>query len=147
MDSETQTVLQELLRRESRSVLTYVAEAFPWGNSRQVPALIQLQELIAREREAIARLGQLLVRRRIELPYLGSYPSSFTTINFLSLDYLIPRLIDAERRAIVELEYDLKRLHDPEAHKQIEDFLTLKRRHLVELEGLASPQTEPATVP
>jgi hypothetical protein len=146
MDQETQNTLQEILRRESRSVLTYVAEAFPWGNARQVPALLHLQELIARARDAIARLGQLLVRRRVELPFLGSYPSSFTTINFLSFDYLIPRLIDAERRAIVELEYDLKKLHDAEARTHIEEYLTLKRRHLVELEGLASPQPEPATV-
>jgi hypothetical protein len=140
IDAHSQQVLQDLLRRESRSVLTYVAEAYPWTTWAEEKTLADLQQLIAAEREAVACLGRFLVRQRIPLPYLPPYPAHFTTINFLALEFLLPRLIEQERRSIADLERDLAALKDPAAKAEVEKLLTLKRRHLPRLEELASAQ-------
>jgi hypothetical protein len=138
IDLATQTVLQEILRRESRSLLSYVGEAFPWAGADEGEALSLLRQMVRDEGRAVAALGQFLVRRRIGLPYVGPYPTGFTTINFLALDYLLPRLADAERRAIADLERELALIKDEAARRQVQDLLDVKRRHLPALEALAA---------
>ena len=142
IDSHTQIVLQDILRRESRSVLRYVSEAFPWINSTEEKSLAALQRLIAAERDAVVRLGQFLVRHRVTLPFLPSYPASFTTINFLALDYVLPLLVEHERHSIADLERDLTALKDQFARAEVEKLLAVKQRHLPELEALIPSQTQ-----
>jgi hypothetical protein len=142
LDSQTQNQLQELLQRESRSFLQYVRDSFPWITSEEKPALAQLQTLIEEERRATAALAKFLTRQRIPLPYLGSYPVTFTTLNFISLDHLLPILADSERRAITDLESDLASFADPECCHEVQKLLDLKRRHLKALETLAAAHPE-----
>lgn len=136
IDAHSQALLQDILRRESRSVLLYVDEAYPWTTATEQKSLADLRQLIAAERQALTSLGRFLLRQRIPLPFLSSFPSDFTTINFLAFDYVLPRLIDYERRSIAELERDLSALKDPAAHAEVEKLLALKRRHLPQLETL-----------
>jgi hypothetical protein len=145
IDAHSQTLLQDILRRESRSVLLYVDEAFPWTTATEQKALTDLRQFIAAERQALTSLGQFLLRQHIPLPFLPPFPVSFTTINFLAFDYVLPRLIDYERRSIAELERDLHALKDPAAHAEVEKLLALKRRHLPQLEALV-PAQAPASV-
>ena len=140
IESHTQKLLQDILLRESRSVLAYVAEAYPWAPSSEEKHLKDLQNIVHAEREAVVELGRFLVRRRIPLPYLPPYPAHFTTINFLALDFLLPRLIEHERISIADLERDRAVLKDPEAQAEVEKLLTLKRQHLRRLEELACAQ-------
>jgi hypothetical protein len=120
----------------------YVGEAYPWTTATQTKALAAVQQLIAEEREAVARLGQFLVRQHVPLPFLPSYPAHFTTINFLALDYILPRLLEHERTSTVDLERDLHAMKDATARAEVESLLALKRRHLPQLEDLASPQPQ-----
>jgi hypothetical protein len=152
IDPHTQTLLQDILRRESRSVLMYVAEAYPWTTSTQTEALAALQQLIAEEREAVASLGRFLVRQHVPLPFLPSYPSHFTTINFLALDFILPRLLEHERRSLADFERGVPSLKDPAARTEVEKLLAVKRRHLPRLEELvksqhAAPASEPSAQP
>ncbi len=142
IDPHTQTVLEDILRRESRSVLRYVAEAFPWINSTEEKSLATLQQVLAAEREAVIGLGQFLLRNRGMLPFLPSYPASFTTINFLALDYVVPLLVERERRSIAELERDLASVKGPAARAEVEKLLAVKKRHLPELEVLIPSRTQ-----
>ncbi len=139
IDAQTQAVLQEIVRRESRSLLIYVGDAFPWTTSRGEATLGALRSVIEAERAAVNALGQYLARRRLPQAPLGSYPSYFTTLNFVGLDYLLPRLVAAERSSILELEQGLGRVGDAEAKAQVQKLLGAKRSHLTALEGLAIP--------
>ena len=138
IDAQTQKLLQDILCRESRSVLIYVAEAYPWTSRTEQKSLVDLQQLIGAEREAVACLGRFLVRHHIPLPYLPSFPAHFTTINFLALDFLLPRLVEQERRSIADLERDRAALKDPAAQAEVDKLLALKRQHLARLEELAA---------
>jgi hypothetical protein len=123
--------------------LLYVGAAYPWTTADHASAVQSLRQLIREEEQALAALGQFLTRRRVALPVLGAFPSRFTTINFLALDYVLPRLIQEQQHAITELQRDLAGLVDNEARQQIQHLLDLKRRHQISLEGLLEQQPQP----
>ena len=85
IDPQTRDLLQAIARRESRSLLSYVGEAFPWVSADGGAALAKLQQIVAEDREATAALGRFLTRRRMSPPFTGAYPSGFTAFNFLAL--------------------------------------------------------------
>jgi hypothetical protein len=144
-DHQTQARLQEILQRESRSVLSYVGDAYPWTSASAEESLHSLRTLVAAEGQAVTEFGEYLVRRRMPTPVLGSYPASFTTINFLSLSYLLPRLLEAERRSVAELQRDLPAITDAGARAQLDKLLAVKRRTLEGLERLTPQRTQPAS--
>jgi hypothetical protein len=137
MDAPTQALLLDVVRRESCSVLAYMHDAYPWATSREESALAALRRLAADEGRAVAALGEFVVRRRLPPPVPDSYPSGFTTLNFLSLDYLLPRLTEAQQRSVEQLESDLSRATDPDARTELGKLLAAKRRTLDGLESLA----------
>jgi hypothetical protein len=145
MNAATVALLQEIVRRESRSMLTYVGEAFPWTSSRGADALARLKEIVATHNNAVAALGQYLTKLRQPLGYLGSYPSNFTTINFLSLEYILPKLVASERANVAALDRDLHSISDKDARAQIEKLLDVKKKQLEKLEFLAASHTKAAT--
>ena len=144
MDGASQELLQRVLRRESLALLQYAREAFPWTRIGEDKALAELRDVIDEDRQALADLGRFLTRRRVPLPYIGSYPADFTTVNFISLDYLLPRLLAEQRREVGTLEAEVPAATDPEAREQLVRLLDLKRRHLGVLERLAAENRQPA---
>jgi hypothetical protein len=147
MDSLSVSLVQDIIRREGRSLLQYVSEAFPWATTEERAALAELTKIIEEERKGAANLAKLLTRHHASLPYVGTYPMVFTNINFASLDYLVPLLIEHQKRAISHLERDLALLHDKEARAEIQKILAIKERHLSQLEKLIPAKPAPAPVP
>jgi hypothetical protein len=133
------TLLPELLRRESRSYLHYIRESFPYARGSDEQLRAQIVALAAAEDVEIARVGRLLQRRRITLPFFGSFPVSFTSSNFLSISYVLPRLVADQKQMLADLERDLKLISEPELHAELESFRDLKRKNLQALETLVAP--------
>src|SRR3989442_15666615 len=100
----TLALLQQLVQRESRSLLQYLREAFPWTTDQNRDAWGQLQQLMDEEQQGVGALVQFLVRWLHTFPYLGSYPSDFTNINFVALEHLLPLLEEEARRSVAALE-------------------------------------------
>jgi glycine cleavage system regulatory protein len=138
LDAPTQTLLQDILRRESRSLLQYLQESFPWTTSDRQSAVAQVRAMSQEERDALTRVARFLIRHQIDLPYLGSFPMDFTTINFIGLDYAVPLLVKSEREAIADLEHDLPQIANADARGLVQEILTVKQRHLKDLENLAA---------
>jgi hypothetical protein len=144
IDDRTQALLQDVVRRESRSLLAYLHDAYPWATSREEGTLTGLRGLAAEEGRAVAALGEYLARQNLAPPPLASYPSSFTTLNFLSLDFLLPRLARVQHQSVADLERDLAAVHDAGARGQLEKLLATKQRTLAGLEGLLAGLRTPA---
>lgn len=142
IDTSDARLLQEMVHRESRSILQYVEDSFPWTNAAGEPILAQLRQMIVEEQRSTAGLMQFLFRRRIPPPFLGSYPEPFTALNYVSLDYLLPRLVEHQQKGIADLERDRLRLTDPEAAAEVEKILATKRRHLQALKILAAKEPQ-----
>lgn len=144
IDAPTQAALVDIVRREGRSLLQYVRDAFPWTQPEEQAAVQQLQQLIADEQRALAGLIRFMQRRHLTPPPLGSYSMDFTNINFISLDNLLPRLVEQQRQATQALERDLARLSEPEAREQVQTILGMKQRHLHILEKMSANNPQPA---
>jgi hypothetical protein len=144
IDPRTQTLLQSIVGRESHALLMYIADAYPWTTSQGAEALTRLRKLVQTEAEAIRALGRFLARRRIPPPPLGAFPGSFTTLNFVALDHLLPRLVEAQRSRIAALEKDLPSLKAGEGRDEAEKLLAVKKQTLAGLETLAASLTAPA---
>jgi hypothetical protein len=142
MDAASAALVQNFIARESRSLLQYVSDSFPWTTPEERTVLAELNAMIAEEQQAAGKLGRLLVRRQHQAPYFGTYPVSFTSINYVSLDHLLPVLIQHQRSAINQLQADLTRVAAPEAREQLQGILAMKQRHLAELEKMSSAHPE-----
>src|SRR5262249_34101012 len=129
VNAQTHALLQDVIRREGRSLLQYVSESFPWTTPEERAALAARDTLVREERDAAAALARFLVKRRLTPPYLGAYPMSFTTINYVSLDHLLPLLVEHQRRGITAVEQDVAQLDDREARAQVQSVLDMNRRH------------------
>jgi hypothetical protein len=136
IDPQTRDALTQLARRESRSLLLYVRDAFPWTTMEDQAALGQLQRLVAEEEEANAAIIRYLYKQRVPLPYVGAYPMSFTTINFVSLEHLLPLLIDYEQRSQAQAQEALSLVRDEGARALVQRLIELKHNHLQELRAL-----------
>jgi hypothetical protein len=138
IDAHTQTLMTELFRRESRSLLQYLAEAFPWVPAEKQGAVAHLKQMAEAEAEELGKVARFLRRHRIPLPYLGAFPEEFTPMGFIGLDYAVHRLVPWERAAVAELEKELGEVKNEEAQHLIRGLLRVKQNHLKDLEGVAA---------
>src|SRR4051812_4337619 len=122
-----------LIRRESRTLLQYVVEAFPWTKTGDGDTVRQLQQVGKEEAEAAAAVAVFLRKEHLTPPALGAFPSHFTRFNFLGLERLVPLVLQQHHEGIAALEEDLRHVTDPAARQQFESFLMLKQRHLKSL--------------
>lgn len=136
-------LLQNILVREGHSLLQFLVDAYPWTRPEEQPLLEQIQKMIAEEKQAAANLAGFLRRQRIPLPYVGPYPNRYLNLLFVSLDFLLPRLVAHQQEAIAQLEQDLKAIPDLEARRQVESLLAVKSRHLKKLKELAARAAKP----
>jgi hypothetical protein len=136
MDDRTVALVEQQIRRTGRSLLQYVGESSPWTVAEDQETLDRLRNLKAEEEEGIAALVRLLRRARLPAPYLGPYPEHFMTLNFLSLDRLLPLLVAEQRGAVADLESSLAQVWAAAALGPLAHLLEIKRRHLAALEEL-----------
>jgi len=136
IDRMTYLHLQDIIRREGRSFLQYSGESFPWNVPEDGATVAQIRTLVDEEREGAATLSRYLARNRLTPPYLGAYPSYFTSYNYMSLDRLVPLLVQHQKRGVVDLEADVKAIEDEPTRHQVHGILEMKKRHLRELEAI-----------
>src|SRR5262249_15898382 len=94
--------------------------------------------MAADEQDELSGLVSYMTKNRITPPYLGAFPTAFTSMNFTSIDFLLPVLIQAEHNGIKALEADTARLTDLDARGEVAALLDKKKRHLDELSRLAA---------
>ncbi len=139
-----QQVLIDVLRRESRSFLHYVRESYPWASVREAALREQILTLADREVEVLARIARFLQSHRVPLPILGTFPTGFTTANFLAARALVPRLLDESRRLLADLNRDLEFVTDDEVRQLLETLRQQKRDIVQTLEKMeVSPVAAP----
>ncbi len=137
MDAAGYSLIARIVSMGSASLLQYVHDAVPWVAAASAPALQKIQAIALEEREQIASFLRLLQKQHLRRPALGVYPSHFTTINFVSIEYLIPRLIVEHEREVAELETRLRGFEDEAIRPLAAGYLELKRAHLLTLKELA----------
>ena len=138
-------LIHRLIAMGSTSLLQYISEAVPWSADAAHVAVNQVCAIAHEERDEVARLTRLLQKRHLDLPKTGSYPSQFTTMNFVTIDYLLPRLIAEGQREIAELQGRLRLTSDDEILGWLQGYLGMKERHLQALQALTASQAPKGT--
>jgi hypothetical protein len=105
----SQDRLNDSYRTLRTSLLQYVAENSPWTPYADEASVKKLQTIVARQNEQIQRLADFIVNRQGYLPG-GSYPSDFTDMQYLSLAYLLKKLIPDQQRVLETLESNRKNI-------------------------------------
>ena len=142
MESVEVALLQSLLRQESRSLLQYAAESFPWSKAEDQAASDAIRAMAQAEAAAVAKLGRWLAKQRLPLTFPGAYPMHFTSINFIAVSALVPRLIADQEDRIAALEKACGALTNEDGRALLQGLLDLKKSNLQKLSALqtiASP--------
>jgi len=144
IDAQTYAQLSEIVRRESRTLLQYVGDSYPWITPAEQEVLAQIRTMIEEQKQGIAELVRFILRNHQSPPYIGSYPASFTSLSFVSLDHLIPLLAAQEDLDLKHLERVQATLVDPEAKETMIRIVENKRRHVEALRSLAANRSQSA---
>jgi hypothetical protein len=139
IDAQTQARLQELFRRENRSFLQYINESTPWAGFGDQAIVDKVRGMAAEEKRALEAYAEWLDSKRVPLPYLGAFPTTFTNFNFVAIRKLLKPLVAEQRKELADLEADASSLTDPEARKTVEKLVELNRKHLHDLEQMTQP--------
>jgi hypothetical protein len=142
IDARGLHLIERQIIRDGRSLLQYVGDAFPYAPHLAEPGVHRLTALAKEQQTAVGRLIRFLQRHHATPPWLGSFPSEFTSANFVALAHLLPALQKDEQRGIAELERSLATLPAGEVHDLLADYLQMKRRALETLNDICRLDAE-----
>ncbi len=129
-------ILNRLIHIESRSLPAYLGEAAVFvepGDERAAEVLANIQ---ANQRGLVQQLADAVRSRRGRVE-TGSFPMTFTDLNFVSLGHMLPELLRYQRRDVAMIESCAQALvREPEARALAEEVLGSERAHLEQLEEL-----------
>lgn len=143
--SDTNAQLNELLILIGRSLLQYLGESWPWVGDDAVPLGQSIQKQGQDQQAEISRIVDLLDRRYHPIEF-GAFPTEYTSLHYVSIDYLLDQLL-AEQAALVE---EVGRIAsnvsgDEEAVALAQDLQQAESRRLVELETLVRQRRSSTT--
>ncbi len=136
-EPEIYRALNRLLTILERSMPMYLSYASPWVRRGDSKAVTALEAIVEQQRKLAERVAELVLQRG---PInLGEFPVEFYDTHDLSLDYLLSRLVDYQRRDVAALERCVDDLQSDRPSAAVaEEALGAARGHLEILEELAA---------
>jgi hypothetical protein len=116
-----------------RSLLQYISQCEPWHTAARDGLVASIQTFASWQRTHCGRLEQLLDTRHLR-PDMTAWPTQFPAYNFCNIDYLLPKLIDAQALVVMALDDCLLNTDtDTEARLLIEVIATQEHQILDQL--------------
>ncbi len=135
--SDVFDALNRLLHALCRSLPMYLDEARPWACRDDEPAEKALAEMTVDGRALAARVAEAIIEHG-DRPEPGRFPTEFTAMNDVSVDYILPEVIRRQRGHVAEIELCVAGLEGIAAlHALAEDVLEHTKTHLRALEETA----------
>ena len=136
-DSPIVLALNELLITAYRSLLQYTMECWPWSDVDDASVRQAVAEMAAEQRGVVAQMAEWLDRRQQPVDF-GTFPD-WSALHFVSLDFLLAKLIADESSLIAAIERAEPLLKsDPTASAIAVELLHLERKHHSRLRELAA---------
>ncbi len=130
--------LNMLVQTLSSSLTIYVVNASPWVRRESSCDMGVLESVVADQRQLIDQLGTAILDRR-GIVVQGAFPTEFTDLNDLSLDYLLKEAAKFQRRDLQTIEIALDKLDsDDDALALGQRVLGAAKAHLEMLNGCNS---------
>jgi hypothetical protein len=138
MDAGSLSLLYRLASMGAYSLLQYVGQSVPWSGEKSLGLRTQILTMAGEERDSAATLVRILQKKHVPLRLKGGFPSHYTSGNFVSIDYLLPKLIVEHEKEVAEIERELPKVADEEARVLAQAYLDMKRGHLQALKESAA---------
>ncbi len=140
---DTNAVLNRLRVIHNRSLPAYLSYAVPWSHSGAETAAETLAQVAGDHKTMVDRLGELILENGgVTEP--GSFPIAFTSLHFLSVDFLVQKLIETQQRLIQEIDDCVQKLHlSPSSQAVAQEALGEAKGHLESLKELVTDATVP----
>lgn len=121
-----------------RSLLQYADESWPWSGALEAETQAVFHRLAALQRQEVAVIAELLDQREWTVDF-GGYPTDYTDLHFVSLDYFLSRIIAGEQAAVADLEEAVHTcVDDPQGVGVLQEILTTQRKILERLRAVAA---------
>jgi hypothetical protein len=125
--------LNHALIRLHRNLLQYAAEVWVWAGTARERQRQVLDRIVAEQKQEVAALADLLLGRRHNID-LGTYPTEFTDLHYVSLDFLHGQLVGAQTRLLQDLESIRRAVAvDLDATSLLEKIVSAEGSHLQQL--------------
>ncbi|MSR58733.1 MAG: hypothetical protein EXS05_13950 [Planctomycetaceae bacterium] len=136
-DPHHNAALNDLLIQVYRSLLQYTVECWPWSDPDAEAEQEVISQMAAEQREVVANIAALLDHRQQTVDF-GTYPD-WSELHFVSLDYLLGKLIDDEEQLNAAIERAQPGLKpDPQGSALAFDLLYGEQKHLARLRELST---------
>lgn len=136
MASTTVDVLNQLLALHSRSLPTYLASARPWIADNEQEIMTVLRHIADSQESFVERIGTLVIEQG-GVPAMGEFPMMFTDMHDLSIDYILPRLVEWIESDTKKIRQCIEQLNGaPAAQTIAEEALGAAQAHLDSLHEL-----------
>lgn len=128
--------LNDLLIDVGRSLLQYTSEASLWASSEEEGVQESVERMAAEQREVVAALADLLSDRGHAIDF-GTYPTDYTSLHYVAIDFLLDQLVANQRSVLAGCEaLERAAAEDDEARALLQDIVISERRHLEELQAI-----------
>lgn len=129
-------MLNELLAAEKRSLLLRLTDTAPFVSSTDAGLADTIRPMIREATERIDRLSETIVALRGTL--ISTVPDPRTgSVHYVDLRYLLPRIIQDERRVLRVYDAAAERITDASARELALSIGECHRRHIKELGEMA----------
>jgi hypothetical protein len=128
-------ILNDLLNRLSYSLLQYMREGWPWANATEADQARSkvVLDLALKQRIGVERLADFLLGRNVVVQN-SNYPFDGSALNYTSLDFLKPKLVDDQQGLVQQLsDAASSQAGDPETVRLLEQLLADEEETLVHI--------------
>jgi hypothetical protein len=138
--------LNDMLIDVGRSLLQYVGESWPWTSEDECDIRAAVERMVAEQRDTVLQIAMLLDERGHRIT-CGQYPSDYTSLHYVALDYLLDQLIAEQQDLAGELAGAVEEAAgDEEAHALLSAAAEQARCHANELAALAAGRKLRSTI-
>lgn len=143
---KSNSLLNDLLIELHRSLIQYVAEAWPWSTDRADDLKAAALNVAEHQREDVGQLAHLLRERGHYIDF-GMYPHEYTSLHYVALEYLFAQIKAHQADLVQWIESLLPDLQDdPEAEQLVQQIVSTQRAALQKLSAVELPGGPQATV-
>jgi len=130
-------ILNDLLIQMNRSLLQYVAIAWPWEQNGNQSTHQAVNELVSQQKNDVSKLMNCLLDTGWDVDF-GVYPVEYTDLHFVAFDYLLSQLVQNARSVVDDVENALKKTSADAAKSLLSEILQSEKQILAKLEELSS---------
>lgn len=130
-------ILNGVLRQLSGGFVQYVGEIWPWTSLGSDGAKLKavVDQCVARQRQSIAQLADFLGPRQARVEF-GRYSAEYTDLHYVSLQFLLKRLIATQTQIVESLDRAVSSLPDGDAaHELLTAVLQTEQANLAALKA------------